>query len=121
MSNPTRQEIIDAHNAILELQYLAEDSLQSDTSTIRTLGEHIVAALPPKPQPTMAEVEWEDDKHYLAEAENPELGKVVMLEKTESGLIEFTMKPYTALTKGSAWPEKLTPTGKSYTLTETQE
>ena len=67
----------------------------------------------------MDEIEWEDDKHYLAEAETPELGKVVMLGKTESGLIEFTMKPHTALTKGAMWPEKLTPTGRRYTLTET--
>lgn len=118
MSTPTRQEIIDAHNAILELQYLAEDSLQSDTSTIRTLGEHIVAALPPKPQPTMAEIEWDDDKHYLAEAEHADWGTVIMLYYDE------TMRGIQYLCTGEAnracfsVPDALTPTGKRYTLTE---
>lgn len=117
MTTPTREEIIDAHDALTSLLKIA-----SRTSTASAIiNEKVVrAALPPKPRPTMAEVEWDADKHYLAEAETRELGKVVMLRKT-GGLIEFTMKPYTPHTKGSIWPEKLTPTGRRYTLKEVQE
>ncbi|MGV0369355.1 hypothetical protein ACUY29_11305 [Corynebacterium aurimucosum] len=119
MSNPTRQEIIRAHEALNSLLKLA-----SGTSTASAIfnWETVRAALPPVPRPTMADVEWDDDEHYLAEAETPDLvGKVVMLRKTESSLIEFTMTTCTPLTKGCTWPEKLTPTGKRYTLTEVQE
>lgn len=118
MSNPTRQEIIDAHKT---LEYLIKNlyDIPLEEAKHTTSYERLAKFLPPRPQPTMAEIEWNDDEHYLAEAETPELGKVVMLGKTESGLIEFTMKPHTALTKGAMWPEKLTPTGRRYTLTET--
>lgn len=116
MTNPTRQQIIDAHEALDTL--CRETGVKTPVNALKWI---ILKALPPKPKPTMNEIEWDDDEHFLAEAENPELGKVVMLRKTESGLIEFTIKPYTAFTKGSAWPEYLTPTGKRYTLTEVQE
>lgn len=120
MPNPTRQEIIEAHNALGELRALAEDSLQSDTATIRTLGEHIVTVLPPRPRPTMAEVEWDDDKHYLAEAEHSAWGKVVMLR--ESALIIFVQPIEKRMGDiHVARVEELTPTGKRYTLTEVQE
>lgn len=124
MTTPTRQEIIDAHEALDCLTYLAESfalSVSGDRDDIKKLQQTTLAALPTKPQPTMAEVEWDDDKHYLAEAETPDLGKVAMVSKAESGLIEFIMKPYLASKKSCAWPEYLTPTGKRYTLTEVQE
>ena len=117
MPNPTRQEIIDAYEMLDVLLGYAEDRNPDLVPTRRRIIEK---ALPHKPQPTMAEVEWDDEKHYLAEAESSKLGKVVMIRKT-GGLIEFTMKPYTPQTKGAIWPEKLTPTGKRYTLTEVQE
>ncbi|OFK27212.1 hypothetical protein HMPREF2822_12275 [Corynebacterium sp. HMSC062E11] len=124
MTNPTRQEIIDANSALASLVCfaLSNTSDPDEKDWIKTEGRAIAAVLPPRPRPTMAEVEWDDDVHYLAEAETPDLvGKVVMLRKTESGLIEFTMTTCTPLTKGCTWPEKLTPTGKRYTLTEVQE
>ena len=117
MPNPPRQEIIDAHEALDEM---LQRILRINGRWSSKERDQILAALPPKPQPTMAEIEWDDDEHYLAEAETPQLGKVVMLRKT-GGLIEFTMKPYTPQTKGTIWPEPLTPTGKRYTLTEVQE
>ena len=117
MPNPPRQEIIDAHEALDEM---LQRILRINGRWSSKERDQILAALPPKPQPTMAEIEWDDDEHYLAEAETPQLGKVVMLRKT-GGLIEFTMKPYTPQTKGTIWPEHLTPTGKRYTLTEVQE
>ena len=92
MSNPTRQEIINAHEA-----------------------------------PTMAEVEWENDKHYLAEAEHPYFGKVIMLGKAPlSGRVRITRdKENSPIKSHTLWqivkPETLTPTGKRYTFMETQE
>nr|DAM58750.1 MAG TPA: hypothetical protein [Caudoviricetes sp.] len=112
MTQSTRQEILDAHEEL--------EKLCNRLPGTRRAKMTILTALPPKPKPTMAEVEWDDDKHYLAEAESHKLGKVVMLRKT-GGLIEFTMKPYTPQTKGAIWPEQLTPTGKHYTLTEVQD
>ena len=122
MTNPTRQEIIDAYDALLELQSLAEDSLQSDTATIRTLGEHIVTVIPPLPRPTMAEVEWDDDKHYLAEAEHGTYSGVVMLSKNAlSGTVRVLAKIGDINDVRTVEAVELTPTGKRYTLTEVQD
>lgn len=123
MTEPTREEIQAAYDALEEFYYAAcALNLHGSHDTEEEWHSAILKVLPPKPRPTMAEVEWDDDVHYLAEAETPDLvGKVVMLRKTESGLIEFTMTTCTPLTKGCTWPEKLTPTGKRYTLTEVQE
>lgn len=121
MTNPTRQEKLARewaeHYKDDFPQFMPGTHAAEIVEKAKAAAEYILAHTNP---PTMAEVEWDDDKHYLAEAETHELGKVVMLRKT-GGLIEFTMKPYTRQTKGSIWPEKLTPTGKRYTLTEVQE
>lgn len=121
MANPTRQEIIEAHDALGELRALAEDSLQSDTATIRTLGEHIVTVIPPLPRPTMAEVERDDDKHYLAEAEHVNWGKVLMLELYDDIQIKVLTPCRRERKTDWAYLKDLTPTGKRYTLTEVQD
>ena len=114
MPNPTRQEIIDAHDALTSLLKIA--SSKSTASAI--INERVVrAALPPKPQPTMAEIEWDDDKHYLAEAEFDGYGPSIMLWEVASECISV-------IREGRVWParpEELTPTGLRYTLTEVQE
>lgn len=124
MTNPTRQEIINAHEALSEITYLADTYLSSISGKLdetRELRQTILRALPPKPQPTMAEVEWDDDKHYLAEAEHADWGTVIMLYYDE------TMRGIQYLCTGEAnracfsVPDALTPTGKRYTLTEAQE
>lgn len=122
MTQPTRQEIIDAHKA---LEYLIKNlyDLPLEEAKHTTSYERLAKFLPPRPQTTMAEIEWDDDKHYLAEAMHPEHNEVLMLVKhCFSGNIGFLYKDedgyndilYTA-------PENLTPTGKRYTLTEVQE
>ena len=79
----------------------------------------IIAALPPLPRPTMAEVEWDNDKHYLAEAEHPDFRKVIMLGYDPlSGLIRITRPKENGALWQTAEPDTLTPTGKRYTLTE---
>lgn len=118
MSTPTREDIIEAHKALTNLLKLA-----SGTSTASAIfNEKIVRdALPPLPQPTMAEVEWDDDKHYLAEAEHPTSGKVVMVFYTEDTYIYVLVTDEDETYGYLASPSNLTPTGKRYTLTEVQE
>ena len=122
MPNPTRQEIIDAHEALDCLTYLAESfalSVSGDRDDIKKLQQTTLAALPTKPQPTMAEVEWDDDKHYLAEAKHDIHGQVIMLGLDAGGLIEFIIPSLRDYRRDADQPDTLTPTGKRYTLTET--
>jgi len=125
MPNPTRQEIIDAYTAVTTLARLAEEFTPvrvEEHKEINDLHLAVRAALPPKPQPTMAEIEWDDDKHYLAEAEDESCSSVIMLQQSkETGniqaILKGTIKSYLIYQR----PEHLTPTGKRYTLTEVQE
>lgn len=117
MPNPTRQEIIDAYEMLDVLLGYAEDRNPDLVPTRRRIIEK---ALPPRPQHTMAEIEWDDDKHYLAEAEHVDWGTVIMLYHDE------TMRRIQYICTGGANPvcftnpDALTPTGKRYTLTETE-
>ena len=121
MSAPTRQEIIDAHDALEILYDLVEvlSFTDSETHLARKHCASVRAALPPLPRPTMNEIEWDDDKHYLAEAEHPEYGKVIMLFKNRLDWISCFYQERSALF--SEDPSLLTPTGRRYTLTEVQE
>lgn len=117
--NPTREEILAAYDALEGLPIFAESLAQS---VVQDLCNDILAALPPKPRPTMAEVEWDDEKHYLAEAEHPDQGKVIMLFQTaitENIFIDFHKDGERHLIFSP--PEHLTPTGRRYELTELAE
>lgn len=105
---PTREDIIAAHEAL--------EKLCDRVPATRAAKESILCALPPKPQPTMDEVEWDDEKHYLAEAEHMHSGRVIMLTPKESHGIKCLKKDngYT-FTACSCF---LKPTGKRYALTE---
>lgn len=126
MPNPTRAQILNAHEALEELKNVALSAADfcGDTEKYLAWKSEIIAALPPKPQPTMAEVEWDSDKHFLTEAEHPASGKVIMVDT-----VFYTEDTYIyALTTDEdesygflASPSNLTPTGKRYTLTEVQE
>lgn len=123
MPNPTRQEIINAYEALSNLAAFASRYAEDMVEMNQTLGwnETIKAALPPKPQPTMAEIKWDDDKHYLAEADHATTRKVIMLHPTSDGKIECLNK-WDGLYR-IYWftPAYLTPTGKRYALKEIQE
>ena len=123
MPNPTRQEIIDANNALAALVCVAlsNTSDPDEKDWIRTIARELTAALPPKPRPTMAEVEWDNDKHYLAEAEHPTSGKVVMVFYTEDTYIYVLVTDEDETYGFLATPSNLTPTGRRYTLTEVQD
>ncbi|WP_306496384.1 hypothetical protein [Corynebacterium striatum] len=124
MTNPTREDIIAANNALSALVCVALSNTADpdEKDWIRTIARKLTAALPPKPQPTMAEVEWDKDKHYLAEAKHPEYGRVIMVGKN---FFFGRIRIMSTKEKDALWilaePESLTPTGRRYTLTEVQE
>lgn len=116
MPNPTRQEIIDAHDAL--------EALCKRLLGTRYAEMAILAALPPRPQPTMAEVKWDDNKHYLAEAESPSYGKVIMLfqqRDTRNIFVDIPVPEWEECQFKFIDAANLTPTGKRYTLTEVQD
>lgn len=117
MPNPTRQEILDAQ---LARQWAERNkTCEASSPEIQAAASFILANTP---TPSMAEVEWDDDKHYLAEAEHPEYGKVIMLNRPPmSGVVITIFKRDGVVYSPRVIPQNLTPTGKRYTLTEVQE
>lgn len=116
MTQPTRQEIIEAQIARQWAEW--NKSCEVSSPEIQAAADFILAHTTP---PTMAEIEWDDDKHYLAEAEHVTLGKVVMIHPATDARIRCLCKWY-----GPHWVYNLTPahltlTGRRYTLTEEQE
>lgn len=117
MTEPTREQILAAHRALAHLYNAASDGLPISEQVARSIRGEILTALPPKPRPTMAEIEWDDDVHYLAEAEHADWGKMVMIYHDRFGSIRCAVKGEVYI----AAREDLTPTGRRYTLTEVQE
>lgn len=114
MTNSTRQQIIDAYDALEELR---ANALEQEGMRANDQYRAVLEALPPKPDLTMADVEWDDDKHYLAEAEHAIWGKVIMLFRdVDEGniFVKTQSKEDQRFVYGT--PEYLTPTGKRYTL-----
>lgn len=115
MTNHTRRQIIAAYEALDAL------CARAGKETNAALKIHILSALPPKPRPTMAEIEWDNERHYLAEAETGKGLKAIMLHPVpDMGILclqkaNGTHRPYYFKT------DYLTPTGKRYTLTEVQD
>ena len=120
MHNPTRQEIIAAHEALEDLDdtacNLVED--QDDKDLWELWKKRILAALPPRPQSTMADVEWDDDKHCLAEAKLDGGSKVIMLGEEPDGTISVFHPGPVRYRGGTVIPDYLTPTGRKFALTE---
>lgn len=114
MTGPTRQEIIDAYEALETL--CARVGEDTPVNAMRSL---ILTALPPKPLPTMAEVEWDDDKHYLAEAENDIGIRFLMLRKLNMGNIRCVTYP--RFEERIIRTDALTPTGRRYELKVVQD
>ena len=120
MPNPTRQDIIDAHDALAELRALVESNPPRHDTHAEKLESRIFAALPPLPQPTMADVVWDEDKYFLAEAEHYKYGKVVMLKKDPfAGNITVLYKDEDGFNDLLCTNSKyLTPTDTKYVLKE---
>lgn len=119
MTNSTRQQIIDAYDALEELR---TNALEQEGIKANVQYRAVLEALPPKPTLTMAEeVEWDDDKHFLAEANHPTWGRSAMLGLDKDGRIEVISWDEDEPAIHSAIPRYLVPTGKRYTLAEVQE
>lgn len=69
----------------------------------------------------MSEVEWDDELHYLAEAEHAIFGKVIMLRLNAHNLIDFIAPECHVSRFKDTSPGNLTPTGRRYTFTVVQE
>ena len=118
-STLNKADIIDAHSALDELQHIA---LKATTDSLEKHGINVYAdairiALPPQPKPTMLDIKWDDDEHFLAEAEHSKYGKVIMIG--DAHLHTFVINPNDDITK-TAYVDSahLTPTGRRYTLTD---
>lgn len=120
MPNLTRQEVIAAHEALEELddtaRNLAKD--QDDKDLCELWKKRILAALPPCPQPTMDDVEWDDDKHCLAEAKLDGGSKIIMLGEEPDGTISVFHPGPVRYRGGTVIPDYLTPTGRKFALKE---
>lgn len=119
--NPTREEIIEAHQVVKD--YIEHEldvaHTEADIKEALRRDELLLKFLPPLPRLTMAEVEWDDDKHFLAEAEHCSLGKVVMLSKIcGGGEIYYIRRGFEGKLLTLAYPNALTPTGRRYVLQE---
>lgn len=120
MSKLTHQQHIDAYNTV---EYILKKVYGIPTEEAKkTLSyEKVVKFLPPEPTSTMAEIEWEYDKHYLAEAKHPEYGKVIMTVESYNGKIWILLQQDGIVGFLSTDSQLLTPTGRCYKLAEAQE
>ena len=91
-----------------ELVKAAEGTLATDLlEKARAAAEYILAHTTPS---TMADVEWDDEKHYLAGATTPRGDVVMMWPNEDTGDI---------VTDKGAWRrDRLPPNGKRYKLVE---
>nr|DAP56551.1 MAG TPA: hypothetical protein [Caudoviricetes sp.] len=120
MSQPTREEIIRAYQTLNHLCDCLEVGCTFGPATIKASKNAIEKALLPKPKRTMAEIQWDNEEHYLAEAETENGIKVVMLSQDEN--VIKCIQPPNAGDVVIGLPKKdLTPTGRYYTPTQTQE
>lgn len=119
--NPTRQEIIEAHQVVKDYIEHELDVAHNEADIKEALrrDELLLKVLPPLPRLTMAEIEWDDEKHYLAEAEHCSLGKVIMLSRSgHRSDIYYLRSGVDGRVIGLDSPDKLTPTGRRYVLQE---
>lgn len=106
-----------AYKALEMLEELTYETYIDSGSrkTIRHIIEAVSAALPPKPCNTMANIEWDPNIHYLAEAQHDILDTVIMVglePSTKEILCVYTQHNYPQSAFIS--PEKLIPTGEQY-------
>lgn len=114
MTNPTRKEILDAQLA----RQWAERNKACEVSSpeIQAAANFILAHTNPL---TMAEVEWDGDKHRFAEAEHEYRDRVVMLSAVGVDGIKCLEKDGDSIFVAARC--LLTPTGRRYTLAEVQD
>lgn len=124
MSQPTREEIIEAQLARQWAEQVQQSDAEYERRGRRYSGDPMRAAaayiLSHTPASTMAEVEWDDELHYMAEAETEDGIKVVMLSQSRD-FIRCIQPPNAGDVVIGLPREELTPTGRYYTPNQTQE
>lgn len=119
MTNPNRQDIATAHASLRELYRLAKATPMlfiKDFNKQNELLDDVLKVLPPNTVTTMADIEWDDNEHFMAEAEHPDHGTVIMLDTNKFNNIScVTCDDRMAF---SADPQLLVPTGRRYILKE---
>ena len=120
MSTPTRLDITEALDALERLEHAAWKGGADWHSEL--WRNKVIKVIPAPPQPTMAEVEWDDEKHHLAEAIHDYWGEVIMLYRNQnSGDIQYFFEGNRENEALFSPAKLLTPTGRRYVLTEVQE
>lgn len=95
--------------ARLARQWAEEADPKLLSEMTRAVRDHILATTDP---PTMADVEWDDEKHHLAGATLPNGEEVVMMWPDTYGTGNIIAK------EGEWTRDRLTPNGKRYELVE---
>ncbi|OFP63518.1 hypothetical protein HMPREF2978_00620 [Corynebacterium sp. HMSC074C01] len=125
MTELNREQIEAAHYAVERLARLATKPgiVPLNEGIVEDYQEMILKALPPRPRPTMADVVWNDEEHFLAEAKIKNGPLVAMIgEVRDQWIICIPIETDPSLLcKRTEFEGYLTPTGKRYTLTEVQE
>lgn len=115
MTNMTRKDIINAYEALDRLEKAAWKGSQNDyEEEYHTQGKDLILKLlPPKPELTMEDIDWDPDDYYLVEAEHPDYGTVIMVEKSfYTGYILVVAKDESGVRCINVEPKELTLIGK---------
>ena len=100
------------NTARLAREWAESRNPNSLTGAAKAAREHILATTDPL---TMADVEWDDEKHHLGGATTSNGGSVVMLWHDDIDTDHI-------ITDHAEWPrDRLTPNGKKYELREVGE
>lgn len=120
MANPTQRDITRAYDALDKLSKAALEATASVDEICMLLSWHkdIFGALPPKPEPTMEDIGWDEDEHYLAEAVTKKGTKLIMLELDDDVIL--TVHPDTTEFINFDLYE-LTPTGRKFEFKEKRD
>ena len=124
MTKPTREEIIEAYES---LDFLCVSLFNNPDTRLEKLAAAQTAiekVLPPKPRSTMADVEWDDKRHFLAvvDVDHEVYKKAIMLQQNvyDDSIQCFALHPHRPVVCHFG-PAFLTPTGERYTYTEVQD
>lgn len=116
----SQQEIVSAHEALSTLFAYSTSTLPERVA--KGYLNEILKALPPEPQLTMADIDWEHSKHFLAVAEDTrDKQRLIMLFPEVNGLIRCIRGEGLHSYTETILREYLVPTGQLYTLVDNQE
>lgn len=120
LPEPSTTDIDNARTALEALTRLALRDIKSppEKHVINAWVEQIRTALPEPPQPTMADIEWNHAEHFLAEAEHPTHGNVIMINEASDERIQVIIPSLSIPKPSYLFSDNLVPTGRRYTATD---